>query len=91
MNQLPARKRQREVVVREFEEQSETAVLTVSTGQVVVLNSTLAAIWYLCDGTRSAGEIAHEICTTVPGADPSQVAADVVRALADLARWDLLE
>jgi hypothetical protein len=88
---LTARKRQQDVVVREFEEQGETAVLTPSTGQVVVLNSTLAAIWYLCDGTRAASDIAQEICTTVPGADPSQVAADVDRALDDLGRWNLLE
>ena len=69
----------------------ETAVLTTSTAQVVVLNPTLAAIWYLCDGGRTPAQLVQEICSTLPDADQVGVAKDVRRALEDLRCWDLRE
>lgn len=51
--------------------------------QVVVLNPMGAAVWELCDGARSVGEIVGEIVAHT-GAPSEKVREDVAAFLADL-------
>jgi len=60
------------------------------TGEVFLLNGTAAAIFELCDGSRSPQAIADEILTVLP-ADPDQVLADVHRILEEFTKGGLLE
>jgi hypothetical protein len=44
-----------------FEGEGEVLVLHLETGRYYTLNETAAAFWVRCDGTRSLGEIAHDL------------------------------
>lgn len=51
-------------------------VVPDAAGDVAVLNDTGRAVFQLCDGTRSPGDIVQVIAASA-GADPGQVSADV--------------
>jgi coenzyme PQQ biosynthesis protein PqqD len=55
------------------------------------LSDTAAAILDLCDGTRSTGDIAAELCARYPNSDPEAVRADVATFLDQLRRRGLVE
>ena len=56
-----------------------------------VLNTTAAAVWSCCDGSRSAEEIATELAETLSDApDRDQVVVDVREALSRFSEEGLL-
>ena len=77
-------RRRADLVVGELHKGEETAVFDPGTGQVVSLNPTAAAVWYLCDGTRDEAALAGELARAYPDADSSMVHADVRRILDEL-------
>ncbi len=85
-----ALRRREDLVVADLKDGEETAFLDPKTGQVVSLNPTAAAIWYLCDGRRDAGAIAREVAQAFPDRDQASIQADVSRALDDLAARGLI-
>lgn len=58
--------------------------------RVHVLNTTAAAVWLLCDGTRPPGEVVAEVARLFNMA-PEAVQADVRDTLGRLQRAGLLE
>ena len=70
--------------------EDDLVVLVPETDQVHLLNATAAAIYELCDGTRSAGQIAAELRHLV-GNPPDEIERDVSRALEELVEKGLLE
>lgn len=65
--------------------------LVVAEGQQVthVLNPTARAIWELCDGATTVGEIADAVCT-IFDVTHDEAMADVARALEQLAAAGLV-
>jgi coenzyme PQQ biosynthesis protein PqqD len=57
----------------------------------LALNETAAAIVERCDGTRTAEQIAGELCQLTAGAEHERVAADTRAFLAHLAARGLIE
>jgi hypothetical protein len=85
-----APRRRPELVAGELQKGQETAVLDMATGQVVSLNPTAAAIWYLCDGQRDASAIAREVLDVFPDVEPSKVELDVRTLLDELSALGLV-
>ncbi len=83
-------RRNEDLVVRDFQDGAETAILDLASGQVVSLNATAAAIWYLCDGERDEAAIAREVVDVHPDVDPVLALNDVRRTLAELAERGLV-
>ena len=77
-------RRKSDVLVQDMMDGRETLIVDPKTGQVVTLNQTGAAVWYLCDGKRDAAEIAQEIVSALPGPPPPTVEADVRQILETL-------
>ncbi len=71
------------LLVEEFED--ELVVCDPEQEEVVVLNPMAAAIWELCDGTRTVEEIAEEVVAALP-ADRGQVLSDVESFIGDMTR-----
>ncbi len=69
----------------------ETVVLHPETGVAVVLNPMGGVVWALCDGRRSAGEIADFICRNVEGADGAKARDDVDALARQLKERGLVE
>ena len=69
----------------------ETVVLHPETGVAVVLNPMGGVVWTLCDGRRSAGEIADFILRSVEGADGAQAREDVAALVRQLEERGLVE
>ena len=61
-----------------------------SSGVVHSLNGGAAMVWFLCDGTRNAANIADEIADTF-SLENQEVLADVREALAKFQELDMLE
>ncbi len=85
-----APRRRSDLVVADLNGGEETALMDPVTNQVVSLNTTAAAVWYLCDGTRDAAAIAGEVLDLFPGLDRASVEADIRRVLDQLAERGLL-
>jgi coenzyme PQQ biosynthesis protein PqqD len=77
-----------EVQVHEMEETGETVVANEARGELVVLNASGAAVWYLANGERSVAAITSELASRF--GDPERIGADVEAFLEDLARRGLL-
>jgi len=54
------------------------------------LNPTAVRIWELCDGKRTARTVAEQVALEY-SMDPTQVLADTLRFLAELARLGLID
>jgi hypothetical protein len=67
-------KRQEGVLAQEAHGQ--TVLLRVSDGSYFTLDAVGAAIWELCDGSRSAAEVADAVCDAFDG-PADQIRADV--------------
>lgn len=67
----------------------EVLVHHLSAQKVHILNRTAGEILELCDGQRSAGEIADSICGST-NADRSEVGRDVDSMLAEFAQLGLV-
>lgn len=59
-------------------------------GEVVELNQTAAALWALCDGQTSVGEIVAAATSLFQGA-PDSIQLDIVTILEELERTGLLD
>lgn len=60
------------------------AVLSLARGTALVLNASAAVVLELCNGERTAEDIASFICRHVQGAAPEVVTADVNAIVARL-------
>lgn len=70
--------------------EDDVVVLVPETDQVHLLNLTAAAIYELCDGTRSVDQIVDALRRSVPN-PPDEIDHDVNRTLAELSEKGLLE
>jgi pyrroloquinoline quinone biosynthesis protein D len=66
------------------------AVLDPTGERVLMLNPTGAAVWALCDGTRTVEDIAAFVHAHTSGATLGQVRGDVASLLAELVAAGLL-
>ena len=73
----------RPMLAHELPETGETVICDDDQRQLVVLNATGAAVWYLTDGERSVQGIADLIAAETD-ADPASVLGDVVAFLTSL-------
>ncbi|MCP4659437.1 MAG: PqqD family protein [bacterium] len=81
---LPLRRR-RGIECQELDD--ELLVTDVPADRAHFLNATMAAVWKLCDGTRTADQIAKslaEIFDCSPADDLGRVAREALQTLADL-------
>jgi hypothetical protein len=69
----------------------EEVLMTPEGAKALIVNATGAAVVDLCDGTRSADEIASFIVEHIPAAELATVRADVDRIIGELAAAGLLE
>jgi len=69
----------------------EEVLMTAEGAKALIVNATGAAVVDLCDGTRSADEIAAFIVEHIPAAEMETVRADVDRIIDELAAAGLLE
>ena len=74
-----------EPVVLELQGEGFHAVLAAATGKVLITNDTGRAVLELCDGARSAADIAAEIAGRHPDVPADQIRGDVT-AFLDAAR-----
>lgn len=65
-------------------------VLTGPDGRPHALNATARAVWELCDGRTTVGEMVDAICE-LSSADPDVIAAEVDRLLDELVRNGLVD
>ena len=72
------------MLAHELPETGETVICDDQQHQLVVLNPTGAAVWYLTDGARSVAEIADLIAAETTG-DAAAVLEDVVTFITSLA------
>lgn len=82
--------RRTDLVVGDVNDDQETVLLEPATGRAVSLNTTAAAVWFLCNGERRVAEIAEAIRAVHPSAPVSQVEADVRRILDEFREKQLL-
>jgi hypothetical protein len=85
-----APRRRMDLVVGELKNEEETVLLDLETAQVVSLNPTAAAIWYLCDGKRDVVAIAAEMRAVFPDVAKEKIEREVVSMIETLARERLL-
>jgi coenzyme PQQ biosynthesis protein PqqD len=71
------------------EAQGQTVLLRLEDGGYYAIDEVGAAIWELCDGTRSIGHIVTDICAEFDAPEPT-VRADVLEFVQDLRRERLL-
>jgi pyrroloquinoline quinone biosynthesis protein D len=88
---LPIPRRRTDLAVSELAEGRETVLLDAKTEKVVSLNSTAAAIWYLCDGQRSLDDIVEEVASVWCEMDRAVLTQDVSRAVSFLQQHHLLD
>ncbi len=89
--EVPERPRKRAGLVREeLEGVDEVIYLDEDTASNFALNATAAAVLELCDGTRTADEIAALVAEAT-GAPPGDVRKDVRMILAEFAGYGLIE
>jgi len=81
-------RRRMDIVAREM--QAEILLYDSKQDSTHLLNPTAAAIWEMCDGTRTPEEIAKEILQVLP-ADRKTVLADVKRIISEFSEEDLLQ
>ena len=86
----PTPRRRSDLVVGDLADGAETALLDLDSRQVTSLNTTAAAIWYLCDGVRDAAAIADEVHRAFPQVSRAVVEADVERTITLLTERGLL-
>lgn len=79
----------RRASVSETEVDGEVVLLEAETGAMHVLNPIAAAVWSALDGVRDVSAITDEL-STIAGADPATVGADVTTFLRELGRMGLL-
>lgn len=83
-NSLPVG-RTKNLVIQEVNE--ETLIYDLKTNKALCLNNTSAAVWKLCDGKKSLGQISYELSKQLK----SSVSEDYVRfALEELKKADLI-
>lgn len=87
---MTAPRRRTDLVVGDLNDDQETVLVEPASGRAVSLNTTAAAVWFLCDGVRGVREIAQAIREVYPEAPLGQVEADVERILADFRQQQLL-
>lgn len=75
------------LLIEEFDD--ELVVCDPDREEVILLNPMAAAIWELCDGSRTAGEIVEDILACL-SADRGEVLADVQRLLGEMERRGFL-
>ena len=80
-------RRQESVITQQVEGQ--TILLRVDDGGYYAIDEVGAAIWALCDGSRSVGEIVIEL-TTEFDASEATIQGDVLEFVQDLRRERLL-
>lgn len=78
-----------DLVCEELEGMDEVAYLDPDDGSSFALNTTASAILELCDGKRTAGNIADIICAALP-AERQQVLNEVHKTLEELAAYGLI-
>jgi hypothetical protein len=86
----PVPRRRSDLVVGDLADGAEMALLDLESRQVTSLNTTAAAIWYLCDGVRDVTAIADEVSQVFPHVARALVEADVGRTIAMLEERGLL-
>lgn len=67
----------------------ETLLYSDETMTMLHLNESAAAVWRLCDGTRSVGEIVAFLQAAYPGAS-SAIEADVCEIIGEFSGQDVL-
>lgn len=82
--------RRRDLIVGDLNDDQETVIVDRATGRAVSLNTTAAAVWFLCNGERTIGEISEAIREVYPDAAAENVEADVRRILDDFREKQLL-
>lgn len=85
---IPARRK--DLVVGDLNDDQETVIVEPATGRAVSLNTTAAAVWFLCNGARTIGEISRAIREVYPDAPAENVEADVRRIIDDFREKQLL-
>ncbi len=83
--------RRRGLLYEELPEENELMLVSEEDEQVKVLNSGAGAVWILCNGCRTAAEIAEEICRTIPRCREDEVLRQVVLTIEFLQAEGLLE
>ncbi len=71
-------------------ESDQVAAYVPETGHLHALNPSAMAIWDLCDGTTTVGEMIQAVAE-LTDADLSQAERDVLRTLDELAKRGLVE
>lgn len=66
-----------------------SVLVDLRSGTAHLLNHTALAVWELCDGETMPVEMIAAVCDLC-GAAPEEVEQDIVRALDDLARANLV-
>lgn len=87
---IPGPARRRDLVVGDLNDDQETVIVEPATGRAVSLNTTAAAVWFLCNGERTIGEIAAAIREVYPATPAANVEADVRKILDDFREKQLL-
>jgi hypothetical protein len=87
---VPVPPRRKDLVVSDVEDGNETLFLDSASDTVVSLNSTAAAIWYLCDGQRTAEDILAEVASVRGEVARDVLERDVNAAIALLRKHALL-
>lgn len=69
----------------------ETMLYDTRSENVHILNSTARAIWNLCDGVRTVGDIQDALTGQYADTDPAQVVKDVQGTIDDFAKKKLVK
>lgn len=67
------------------------AILDSAGEAVHILNASAAYILFLCDGTRTSAEIAHELAGSIPELSVERAGVDVETALTELLDKKLID
>ncbi len=81
-------RRRADIIAREMED--EILLYDPQQNSTHLLNPTAAAIWELCDGTRTPEEMAEEIVRVLP-ADRPTILSDVKRIIREFSENGLLQ
>lgn len=77
-------------VAHEIEATGESAIFDEAGGKLLVLNDLGAAVWYLIDGARTAGQIVEVIAQHI-SVEHARLSADVLRFLGTLEEARLVQ